>query len=99
MTDSGRSEFTLHWRYSCAEETGAEEGVVSPRLFNAARTVRLFCEKIFFIMAISPMLRVLLHFIVTKQEFTRGSGSNELLLTSETISTFADACEITDTAL
>src|SRR2546425_7214284 len=87
MTDSGRSEFTLHWRYSCAEDSGAEGGATSPRFFRAALTVRLFWEKILFIMAVCSALRVLLHLIVTRHEFTRGGGSNERLLTPETIST------------
>src|SRR5216683_5724228 len=99
MTDSGRSDFTLHWRYSCSEDSGAEGGAASPRLFRAALTVRLFWEKILFIMAVCSALRVLLHLIVTRQEFTRGGGSNERLLTPETISTCAEAWEITDTAL
>src|SRR6266850_1011776 len=72
MTDSGRSEFTLHWRYSCSEDSGAEGGADSPRFFRAALTVRLFWEKILFIMAVCSTLRVLLHLIATRLEFTRG---------------------------
>jgi len=72
MTDSGRSEFTLHWRYSFLEDSGAEAGAASPRFFRAALTVRLFWEKILFIKAVCSTLRVLLHLIATRLEFTRG---------------------------
>ena len=97
-TDSGRSEFTLHIgpTFSTPE---AEGGATKPRDLSAALTVRLFCEKILFTMAVCSDESVFFHRMVTRQEFTRGGGSNDCLPTSATISTCAEAWEITETAL
>ena len=98
-TDSGRRALTLHWSGKFSSGAGAEGGATSPRLLRAALTVLLFCEKICFIIAVCSGVRALLHFIMTRHESTRGGGSNERLPTHETISTRADAWEMTDTAL